>query len=246
MATLKLMQLLATEKAAKNAAETFFTKTYQNVQKTDLVTGFSKTYAPRTEGAEVFPPEKKLVVIRVEEAIKELIAVYGDLMDITAQKDATNCNAKADIVLPDGTVLLKNVPATHLLFLEKKLVDLITFAEKLPVLDPADSWKKDEGQNLWVTEPTKTVKTKKVEDYKTIVPPTKEHAAQVVKITEDIIIGDWSTTKFSSALQHEQVKKIIAKAKVLARAVKVAREEANTVPVENLKSSVVLDFIFGA
>lgn len=241
---LKLMQLLATEKATKNASETFFTKAYQNVQKADLVNGFSRTYQPRKDGDEVFPPEKKLVVIRVEETIDELTKVLGELFDVTAQKDATNMNAKADVVLPNGTVLLKGVPATHLLFLERKLVDLINFAEKLPVQDPAESWKLDGSQNLYVTDPTKTVKTKKVESIQVVVQPTKEHPAQTAKITQDEIIGDWSTVKFTSALQHDRVKQIVARAKILAKAVKIAREEANTVEVVSLKSSPLLSYIF--
>lgn len=241
----KLMQLLAYEKSAKNAGETLFTKTFQAVQKADLFTGFFKTYAPRKDNGDTLPPEKKLVVIRVEDSIKELTKTLGDLFDIVSQKDATNCNAKADIIMPNGEVLLKDVPATHLLWLEKKLVDLITFAEKLPVLDPADRWAKDASQNLWATEPAKTARTKKVEDFKTVAPATDKHPAQVVKVVEDVIDGDWTNVKYSSALEYEQVKKIVVRAKAVARAVKIAREEANTVEVVPLKSGTILNYIFG-
>lgn len=243
---LKLMQLLATEKALKNKAENLFTAVHRDVQKADLTQGFAKNYQARKEGDEVFSPEKKLVVVRVEDQIKDLVRVLGELFDVTAQKDATNTKARADVVLPDGTVLLKDVPATHLLFLEKKLTDLITFARKLPVLDPSEVWRKDASQGLWVTEPTKTVKTRKVVSHEVVVPPTKEHPAQVREISRDEIIGDWTTVKFSSALPYDRVQEIIARAETLARAVKYAREEANTAEVVPLQSGAkVLGYIFG-
>ena len=61
----------------------------------------------------------------------------------------------------DGKVLLSQVPATYLLFIEKQLVDLHTFIKKLPVLDPSETWAFDPSADCWATEPVQTVKTKK-------------------------------------------------------------------------------------
>lgn len=240
------MQVLAVEKAAKNKAENEFTRIFRDVQKLELVNGLNKKYSPREEGGEKFPDEKKLVVVRVEDELKKLQSALVELFDLTATKDNTNCKARADVVLPDGTVLLKEVPATQLLFIEKKLVDLVNFARKLPTLDPADTWSFDAAQNLWSSEPTRTVKTKKVVKHDVIVPPTKEHPAQIKEFTDDVIIGDWTSVKQSGALQYNRVQEIISRAETLARAVKEAREEANTQTVEPLNTgAAVLGFIFG-
>ena len=241
----KLMQVLATEKAAKNGAENEFTAIFRDVQKPDLVNGFIKTYKPRNEDDEVFQPEKKLVQVRVDEQIKTLQRTLIDLFDVTATKDFANQRAVAD-VLVDGKPILQKVPATHLLFIEKKLVDLIGFAKKLPILDPADVWTKDGAQGLSVAEPSKTYKTKKVAKHDVVVPPTKEHPAQVRDFTEDVIAGEWTTIKQSGALTRERALTIIAQAEKLARAVKYAREEANTVEAPPVHTgAAILGFIFG-
>ena len=50
---------------------------------------------------------------------------------VLATQDFANCQAKANVVV-DGQTILKEVPVTHLLFLEKQLVDLRTFIDGLP------------------------------------------------------------------------------------------------------------------
>jgi len=59
------------------------------------------------------------------------------MFDIVATQDWANCQAVADVVV-DDQVILAQVPFTHLLFLEKQLLDIQTLVEKLPVLDPAE------------------------------------------------------------------------------------------------------------
>jgi hypothetical protein len=241
----RLNQILAVEKGAKNRGETTFTQIYQSLQKTDLMGGFSKTYQPRDDDGEKFPPENKRVQTKTEELLKKCREALTELFDVTATKDATNCVAKADVVV-DGVVLLKDVPATHLLFLEKKLVDLLTFCRKLPTLSQDEDWIRDEAQGLWATRPVVTVKTKKVEEFPVIVPATKEHPAQVVKTVKDVTIGAWTTVKFSSALPFDRIEKLIDRVEKLQRAVKYAREEANSVEVVQLRSGdAILGYIFG-
>src|SRR6516164_1895262 len=122
----KLMQVLAVERKVKNDAENLFTSVLRAVEKPELVTGFTRTYRPRSDTDEIYPPERKLVQVRVEEAIGEVGKALAGLFDATAAKDSANQIAKADVSI-DGRVLLSGVPASHLLFLEKKLVELATF-----------------------------------------------------------------------------------------------------------------------
>lgn len=241
----KLTQILAIEKNTKNRCETEFTKIFQEVQKADLANGFSKTYRPRDADGEMFPAEGKKVQVRAEERIKRLKSVLTELFDVTATKDATNCNAKADVVV-DGVTILKQVPATHLLFIEKKLVDLLSFVKKLPALDQADEWHEDPALGLWATTPAESFKGKKVTTFDIVVPATKEHPAQVKEISKDIIIGTWTTTKFSGALDARRIEELTERVEKLQKAVKFAREEANTVQTTELKTGeAVLGYIFG-
>src|SRR5207342_3582487 len=96
-----------------------------------------------------------------EEIIRRTADILVELFDVTATKDYTNCKARADVVV-DGKPLLREVPVTYLLFLEKQLVDLHTFIKKLPVLDASETWNFDASADAFATEPVQTVKTKKV------------------------------------------------------------------------------------
>jgi len=242
----KMNQVLAVEKSTKNRIETEFTKIYQNIGKAELLNGFQKNYTPSEEGGGVLPPESKKVQFKAEDQIKKVKKELSELLDISAIKDKTNTIAKANIEV-DGTVLVADVPATYLLYLEHKLADLVAFAKKLPVLDQSENWKRDEAMGLWATEPFSTVRTKKVEDIQVIVPPTKEHPAQTAKFVKDVAEGSWSTVKYSGAMQSDRVEEIMERIEKLQRAVKSARAQANvTVADESLKpGQALLTYVFG-
>lgn len=240
----KLVQVLAVEKGIKNRQETAFTNFFQTLTKQDLFNGFSRTYQPKDDTEQALPPENKVVQLRVEDGLKQLKEGLTELFDVTAQKDATNCVAKADVVV-DGEVLLKNVPATHLLFIEKKLTDLLNFAKRLPTLAQDEKWHFDNALGVYATDPVRTTKTRKVVRHNVVVPPTKEHPAQVKDDAEDINVGEWSTVKYSGAASADRVMVIQLRIEKLTKAVKYAREEANTVQVVELKTgNAILSYIF--
>lgn len=241
----RLNQILATEKGVKNRNETIFTKEYQAVSKPDLLGGLVKKYTPRDEDGEKFPTESKKVQVKAEEVIKKVSAALIELFDITATKDVTNCVARADIIV-DGKPLLTGVPATHLLFIEKKLVDLAQFVKKLPVLDQSEDWHFDTNQGLYATSPVTTVKGRKITRWDTVVQATKEFPAQVKEVSIDVIAGSWETVKFSGALPQDRVDAMSERIEKLTRATKYAREAANSVEAVELRSgAAVLGYIFG-
>lgn len=240
----RLNQVLATEQAVRKRCEDEFTRVYQGVQKTELVNGFARNYQPKDEDGEKLPAENKKVVMKASDAIRGAKKALTELLDVTATKDNTNCNARADVVV-DGQVLLTGVPATHLLFLEKRMVSLIDFIKRLPVLPQDENWRLNEVQGLFETEPVETLKTKKVERHEVVVPPTKEFPAQVAKVTQDVVAGVWKTVKFSGALPPDEVTKLLERAEKLQKALKAARQEANEAPVAALSTSPILNFIFG-
>jgi hypothetical protein len=242
---MKLNQVLAIERNIKNTAMQVTTKLHHDVQKAELLSGFNKTYRPKNDGEEVFPPESKRVMLRAPEVIDALKENLIKLFDITAVKDATNTLAKANVVV-EGKAILQDVPATTLLFLEKQLDDLRTFILKLPVLDPSEEWIWSPGQNLFCTKPTQTTKTKKVEKVVQLAPPTKEHPEQAQIRPEDVTIGYWDTIRYSGALEAAKVKKFVTRVEALREAVKIAREEANgiTALTDKKIGSDILKFIF--
>jgi hypothetical protein len=166
------------------------------------------------------------------------------LFDLTATKDFANCEAKADVTV-DGEKLLEQVPATHLLFLEKQLTELEAFIRRLPTLDQAEHWDRDQAQGLWATRPVETVRTRKVPKNHVLSEATKEHPAQVQVYNEDVPEGRWTLVKFSGALPVPRVQEFLGRVRTLQAAVKTAREEANMHQVTDRKvGEAVFGYLF--
>ena len=228
----KLNQIIAIEKGVKSSSFQELTDAHHLLQKPSLLVGISRTYQPRDEEGEPFPPEFTRVQASAETVIKDTAKILTKLFDVTAAKDWANCQAKADIVV-DGRTLAADVPSTYLLFLEKQLVDMYTFVKKLPTLDPSETWTYDASSDSYTTEPVQTAKTKKVPRNHVKAEATEKHPAQVDVYMEDIVVGYWKTVKFSGALPASRVKELLDRVEKLQQAVKFAREEANGIEVQD-------------
>ena len=243
----KLHQILAVESGIRNQSQTDLTQAHHGLQKAELLQGIYREYQSVSEAGEKLPPERQLLQVKVPDVIRRTQEIMERTFDVIATRDFANCEAKADVVLEDGTTLVKGAPTTYLLWLEKRLDDLHTFVSKLPTL-PADiEWAWSSEQNCWKNkEEIKTHRTVKSEFHQIVVPATDKHPAQVVKVTKDEIAGYWTTHKYSGALPVKDVKSMKDRVEALQRAVKFAREKANEVEVKDVKvGGAILKYIFG-
>jgi hypothetical protein len=241
---MKLNQVIAIEKGTKSRALQELTEAHQTLQKPALLAGIARTYRPKDEEGEQFPPESTRVQIKAEDIIRKTTDELTKLFDVVATKDWANCTAKADIVV-NGVTLLSQVPATYLLFLEKQLVDLHTFIKKLPILDASELWTFDPSADSWATEPIQTTKTKKIPRNHVKAEATEKHPAQVEVYYEDVLVGNWRTIKFSGSLPAQRVNELLSRVELLQEAVKFAREEANSLEVSEQKvGAKILNYLF--
>jgi hypothetical protein len=157
----KLNQIIAVAAGKKADAHKVKTEVYHLFQKGPLLEGISRSYTPNAEDGDKLPPESKHVQVKVNEGLAKVRTSLTELFDVVATQDFGNTVAKADVVV-DGVPVVTGVPVTYLLFLEKQLVDIGTFVEKLPVLDPAKLWDYDSSTDSYATKPIQTVKTKKI------------------------------------------------------------------------------------
>lgn len=240
----RLNQVIAVEKAAKGRILGEITRMHQQLSKPGLLGGFAKTYQKRDEEGDDYPPERQRVQVVAAELLRQAGRLLGELVDLTAQKDWANTRARADVIV-EGEVLLEQVPATFLLFLEKQLTDLRTFVAAIPALDPAEEWTLDPATDLWRTEPTQTTRTKKVQRPIVLYPATEEHPAQTQLISEDVVVGTWVTTKTSGALPEPRKQQLLERIEMLSRAVKHARETANGVEApEQALGGKLFEYLF--
>ncbi|MER7790777.1 hypothetical protein [Streptomyces sp. NPDC097640] len=241
----KLNQIIAVEKGVKSKSQQDLTAAHHGLQKPALLAGISRTCQPKDEEGEQLPPESTRVQVKGEDVLRDTAAILTRLFDVTATKDWSNCSAKADVTV-EGRTLLRDVPVSYLLFLEKQLTDLNALVRKLPVLDAAEFWSLDPSTDSWKTEPVRTVRTKKVPRNHVKAEATDKHPAQVEVYYEDIPVGYWTTVKFSGALPARRVNELLDRVEKLQQAVKFAREEANGAEATDQRvGDVVFGYLFG-
>lgn len=240
----KLNQILAIEKGVKTRVYAQISDLHKATQKPSLMNGFEKNYQRKEEEGENYPPESQKVQYDHKNVTRQIAESLAELFDITATKDFANCRTKADVVV-DGKVLLKGAPATYLLFLEKQLSDLQTFFQKMSELDSSSDWALDVSTEMYKTETMQTQRTKKVQRPIVLYDATEHHPAQTQLITEDVVVGHWTTVKTSGAIPKPQKKALLSRIDKLSNAVKFAREQANSAEVElRHVGRDVLDYLF--
>lgn len=240
----KLNQIIAVHKTAKNAGNNAFTEAYHAIQRAPLMAGISKTYQPRNDEGERLAGESVRVQVTVPAIIDTFKAALVRMLDVTATIDTTNQLAKADVIV-NGQVLLAGQSVATLLFLEKQLTDMATFVKKLPLLDTAEEWVESDQEGVWKSTPVVTNRSKKVPRNHVKAAATDKHPAQVELYHEDVVVGDWTTVKFSGAIPHRVAKAMLDRVGELAVAVKQAREQANmTEAVDNKVGETVLSYVF--
>jgi len=242
---MKLNQIIAIEGGVKAESYKKVTETHKLNQKIGLWSGLSRNYTPKDDEDDIMPSEKTLVQLNATDVIQQLVSDLSERFDVTFTKEVANCEAKADVKVGEQ-IILKDVPVTYLLFLEKQLNDIATFAKGLPTLDPSESWHFDSAVGCHVSDPVKTLKTKKIPRNHILAVASDKHPAQVQVYNEDVVVGSWQTLKFSGAMLATDKVALLERVNGLKQAVKMAREEANSLEISRKKiSDKFFGYIFG-
>jgi len=171
-----------------------------------------------------------------------------------AQKEATNQLAKADLIV-DGKVLIKDMPATLLLGLESRLRQMREVYAVLPTLPPNIEWEDHPDMGEGVYRSAHTEDAFKTETgfkaqilYEARFPKEGEGGsslpAQVEKISETKNIGKYEKTHWTGVLPPVKKMELMERLDKLTRAVKQARQRANSTPVVKLDiGSILRDYI---
>src|SRR5574337_820052 len=222
----KLNQIVAVEKGLKARTATAITKIYHDLQKPALFAGLSKTYQPKDEEGDKLPAERQLVQLRVDDQLKLAGERLTQLFDVVLTTDSANTQALGTVKVGDA-VLLENAPVPFLLFLEKQLLDMRTILSKLPVTDPSELWNVDHATGEYRTDAVQTTRTRKVPRVLEKAPATERHPAQTEVYMIDEVVGTWSTTRLSGAVQEVRRTELVDRINRVIDAVKFAVEEAN-------------------
>ena len=243
---MKLCQTIAVANGKKKALTASVTELYKRLQRTEAFNGLQRVYSPLDEEGEGLPPENKKVQHTVSETVAEARELWVDLLNVIATQEYANCEAKADIVV-DGVAVLEDVPVTYMLFLDKRLDDIKSFVTKMPTLSTDAAWKKSASDEaISVADLGRTTRTKKVPKVFLKAEATEHHPAQTEMIMEDVLVGHWQKTDMSGAISMNEKRSLLKKVDSLREAVKMAREEANSTEIDEVKTGEeIMKFVFG-
>lgn len=228
---MKLFEVIAVEKGVKGRTYSALTELHKKAQKVEPYNGFSKTFQPKAEDGESYPPESRKVTLRAADVLGEIEVQCAEAFDLEARKDRTNMKAKADVVV-GGRTIIEGAPVSLLLYLEKQITDVRTMVDSMPTLDENEEWSPDAATGLQRTSPAKSHKTRKVQQPIVLFPATEQHPAQTQLVSVDEIAGWWTTVKISGAIPHDEKKGILTRCDRLLKALKQARERANDIEVD--------------
>lgn len=246
----RLSEIIAIEKGVKSKVNDKASLLYKELLQTVKFGGSVKTYVPKLDESDTLPVETKLVEYRAEDIFQQDAKLYTELVDIILTKDSGNRTAAADVEV-DGKTLLTDVPATTLLYLEKMLLDVRAFAERMPVLDPGQNWTYDVNSRLYRADPVQTSRTKKTEKalvlYDAVIKDGVGIPAQTKTVTVDDVIGFYHKTDQCGALPLPRKELILSRVDGLLIAVRQARSRANGIEVESREiGQTIFNYLLGA
>ncbi len=233
----KLHELIAVEADLTNTAKAILSETNTTfTKKGDHFMGITRTVTYFDEGrsAENETETKKMVTTvraKIDHTVKPLVRLYDALL----QKEEANQRAVADLVV-DGVTIGTNLPATFLLGLETRLKAVRETLALMPTLQPGVDWKKHDtaGAGVYVSPKVLSKRTEKTVNHKVLYEATKEHPAQIEKWSEDVPVASIETIHETGMLTPLEKADILDRVDRLSRAVKKARQRANSVEVEDL------------
>lgn len=247
----KLCEVVAVVKDRKAAGERALTEANKLAQKPALFEGRIRTYTPAIDGGSELPTESSPAELSVKAMLDTITDPLVRLFDTTRMQDEGNTVARADIIVEAAGgipgFILGDVPATHLLYLEKLIGDVLTFVRNLPVCDPSVDWQDDPETELRRSQrPISKARTSK--EPKVIVKyhATDHHPAQTELVHIDEIVGTWEENRFTGAIPANAKAHILDRVMALRDAIRQARERANSQEINPFtEGKEIMDFIFG-
>ncbi len=214
---------------------------------TDLKDSFSKkhhlfvertvTFTSNKEGAEPVTEEHLELQTTVPRELRWVGEMLIRLLDADHAINEANTVARADVQLEDGAVLLKDMPATSLLELEKRMKWLHDLIATAPTLDPAKGFKPDEekGNDVYRAREVVRTRTQKMTRPIVLYDATDKHPAQTQLITDDVPVGTIRGMEWSGMITPAHKAELLDRCERLTRAVKRARSRANDVELASAR-----------
>lgn len=242
----RLIHAVDVERKTKATVNKVLSDLYKDLQKPQIVSGFTKTYESADDNADdIKPPESQKVQTTVKTTLEKVKEQLAQLLNATFSRDDANDGVKSDVEV-DGQVLIKNATQTYLMSLDKNLKDLKDVIDKTPVLPADKEWSLDPATGLWKTPVVKTRSETMIDVALEMAKATDKHQATHTMVKQAKLTGFWSKSDLSGALSQGVKDDLAKRVAKVAEAVRLTREEANSKTTASYQevADPLLDFIF--
>jgi len=235
----QLHELIPIEVTRGKESKSVYEHVVNAMNDSKLIEGFRRRYEQRAEDGTEFPAENKAVQISFAQLFNSFIAREQAYINVVATKDKANSIACADVIIGDK-VLLTDMSAVTLIFLEKRIDNIIAMIQRAPVLDPAYEWTK--SGDIHISNEVRTIREVKRPMHYVVFEPS-EHCknGQYEVINENVPVGEWVKTVVSGAMTYNDQLEMYNRLITLKEAIVTARQRANTQEVEQQK---IADYLF--
>lgn len=231
----KLHEILAIERGEQAVATKLMSESLKTFNKDSLFKGMVKTLTHfNDDDTHLDGSETQTLEATVPENLHYIRGPWSQWVDTVLSKDVANMQAQADIVV-DNVAIATDVPATTLLGLETKLVELRKVLDAIPTLPPGVGWERDEQlgagayRSIHLIE---TIKDVKDTEYRVVAPSTPEHPAQVAAVPITKAVGKYQTAYKSGMMSSLHKAEHLTRLDTMLKAVKKARARANEQQVD--------------
>ena len=249
----KLHEVLAVEASKKKGAESAIEQvTGAFINNRQLFLAHEKTLKmdDEAEKSEEGQSDYTNMTTTVPFQLNRMAEHFSEYLDVVLQKEMANTEASSDLEVAYRT-LGTGLPATFLLGLEAKLGIIRKLLVQIPTHATGVDWEVDTNATfpgvVKMVKPEITNKTRAHIVPFQLSPATKEHPAQVEKLTENITVGKFTKYSWSGMLAATEKAAMVKRLDHLAEEVKKARMRANEQNVTPVKiGEGIMDYILGS
>ncbi len=237
----KLHEILAVEGQLKGQAETarkdlrstFEKKRHLFEEKRITVQGLGENSTSTVEA-------QSDIQTNVPDELTWISGIWSRALDISFSVAEANTKARADVILDDGTIIIKAVPATALLELEKRCGEMQELVSSIPTLDPAKGFVLDPDREggIYKAREVRKTRTEKVFAPVVMAPATDKHPAQVKELFKDVPTATVIEQEWSGLVTPRIKGEMLERVEELRRAVKTARQRANEQVADESKVNI--------
>jgi hypothetical protein len=231
----KLHEVLAIEKNASAQANMLLQETLQKFGKDHFYRGWVKSLkmikdSPDNVAIEQAAAEIREVPTNVFETLEYVLNIWAKAEDLQYCKNKANQLAVGNLKIGD---IVLELPVDELMGLENRLLKIRDVFQAMPTLDASRAWVPSNlKSNTWqAAQDDVTTKTEKVTVPVVLYEATKDHPAQVEKVSRDEVVGSYVTQLFSGAVPTLKKAQALTRIDNLIADVKKARMRANCVEV---------------